>query len=77
MWHASPLGIVMGLAANTVREDRKGYNNFVGSQLGVARAAPRRAQHAEQRRPLRTGQLGLRPALKLDAGLRWSNVLDS
>ena len=33
--------VVLGLSANVVKEDRQGYNNFLGSQLGVKGALRR------------------------------------
>ncbi len=70
-----PLGIVMGLAANTVREDRKGYNNFVGSQLGVMGALRRDERNTlNNADPYVQASWAFAPRWKLDAGLRWSNV---
>ena len=66
---------VLGLAANQVRENRKGYENFVGSELGVKgnlrRDERNRLSNVD---PYAQASWAFAPAWTLDAGLRWSNV---
>ncbi len=70
-----PLSLVLGLAANVVEEDRQGYNNYLGSQLGVQGALRR-----DERNTLRNADPYLQaswafaPHWKLDAGLRWGDL---
>ena len=70
-----PLGLVLGLAANVVQEDRQGYNNFLGSQLGVKGALRRDERNTlSNADPYLQASWALAPHWKLDAGLRWSNT---
>ncbi|MBS0611010.1 MAG: TonB-dependent receptor [Proteobacteria bacterium] len=70
-----PLSLVLGLAANLVEEDRQGYNNFLGSQLGVMGALRRNERNTLQNAdPYLQASWTFAPHWKLDAGLRWSNV---
>ena len=70
-----PLSLVLGLAANAVREDRQGYNNFLGSQLGVKGALRRDERNTlSNADPYLQASWAFAPRWKLDAGLRWSNV---
>ncbi|MDD2546177.1 MAG: TonB-dependent receptor [Burkholderiaceae bacterium] len=72
----SPLGLVLGLAANGVQEDRQGYTNFLGRQLGVKGALRRDERNTlSNADPYLQASWALAPRWKLDAGLRWSNAL--
>lgn len=69
------LGLIAGLAANTVREDRQGYKNFVGNQLGVVGELVRDERNTlTSIDPYLQASWAFAPRWKLDAGLRWSNV---
>ncbi|WP_182286777.1 TonB-dependent receptor family protein [Comamonas testosteroni] len=69
------LSLIAGLAANTVREDRQGYKNFVGSQLGVVGELVRDERNTlTSIDPYLQASWAFAPHWKLDAGLRWSNV---
>jgi len=71
----SPFSLVAGLAANMVEEDRQGYNNFLGSQLGVKGALRRNERNTlSNADPYMQTSWAFAPRWKLDAGLRWSNV---
>jgi len=71
----APLNLVLGLAANVVEEDRQGYNNFRGSQLGVMGALRRDERNTlKNADPYMQASWALAPRWRLDAGLRWSNV---
>ncbi len=70
-----PLSLVLGLSANVVKEDRQGYNNFLGSQLGVKGALRRDERNTlGNADPYLQASWAFAPQWKLDAGLRWSNV---
>lgn len=70
-----PFSLVAGLAANMVEEDRQGYNNFLGSQLGVMGALRRNERNTlSNADPYAQASWAFAPRWKLDAGLRWSNV---
>lgn len=70
-----PFSMVAGLAANMVEEDRQGYNNFLGSQLGVQGALRRNERNTLSNiDPYMQASWSFAPHWKLDAGLRWSNV---
>lgn len=71
----STLNVVAGLTANVVREDRKGYNNFIGSTLGV-RGDLRRSESNTLSNidPYAQASWAFAPQWALNAGLRWSNV---
>ncbi|WP_218243479.1 TonB-dependent receptor family protein [Comamonas fluminis] len=67
--------LIAGLAANTVKEDRKGYKNFVGTQLGVVGDLVRDERNTLTNiDPYLQASWAFAPRWKLDAGLRWSNV---
>ena len=69
------LNLIAGLAANTVKEDRQGYKNFVGNQLGVVGALVRDERNTLSNiDPYLQASWAFAPSWKLDAGLRWSNV---
>lgn len=69
------LGLIAGLSANTVREDRQGYKNFVGNQLGVVGELVRDERNTlTSIDPYLQASWAFAPRWKLDAGLRWSNV---
>jgi iron complex outermembrane receptor protein len=56
-----PLTLTAGLYADQLTEHRQGFQNFVGTELGVqGRVAPRRGQPRAQLRPVRAGELGQR-----------------
>lgn len=66
---------VLGLAANQVRENRKGYENFVGSELGIKGNLRRDERNRlSSVDPYAQASWAFAPAWTLDAGLRWSNV---
>ena len=67
--------LIAGLSANTVKEDRQGYKNFVGSQLGVVGDLVRDERNTLTNiDPYVQASWAFAPRWKLDAGLRWSNV---
>ncbi len=69
------VGVIVGLAANVVREDRQGYNNFLGEQLGVKGALRRDERNTlSNLDPYAQASWAFAPRWKLDAGLRWSRV---
>ncbi|MEX8194848.1 TonB-dependent receptor family protein [Comamonas guangdongensis] len=69
------LNLIAGLSANTVKEDRQGYKNFVGNQLGVVGALVRDERNTLSNiDPYLQASWAFAPSWKLDAGLRWSNV---
>lgn len=71
----SPFSLAAGLAANVVEEDRQGYNNFLGSQLGVKGALRRDERNTlSNTDPYAQASWSFAPRWKLDAGLRWSRV---
>ncbi len=66
---------VLGLAANVVEENRKGYENFQGSQLGVLGSLRRDERNRLSNiDPYAQASWAFAPAWSLDAGVRWSNV---
>ncbi|WP_051303081.1 TonB-dependent receptor [Comamonas composti] len=70
-----PLTLVAGLAANRVEEDRKGYNNFAGSQLGVMGDLRRDERNTLSNiDPYLQASWSFAPDWKAEAGLRWSHV---
>lgn len=80
-WAASretPAGrfeLATGLAANITREDRQGYNNFIGSRYGVMGALRRDERNTLGNiDPYVQASWAFAPAWKMQAGLRWSNV---
>ncbi|RGE40607.1 TonB-dependent receptor [Comamonas testosteroni] len=67
--------LIAGLSANTVKEDRQGYKNFVGNQLGVVGDLVRDERNTLTNiDPYVQASWAFAPRWKLDAGLRWSNV---
>ncbi|WP_404300502.1 TonB-dependent receptor domain-containing protein [Alicycliphilus denitrificans] len=71
----SPLSLVLGLTANLVEEDRQGYDNFLGSQLGVKGKLRRDERNTlSNADPYLQASWAFAPHWKLDAGLRWSHV---
>ncbi len=71
----SPLSLVAGLAANVVEEERRGYNNFLGTRLGVTGALRRDERNTlTNADPYLQARWDLAPHWKLDAGLRWSHL---
>ena len=71
----SPFNLAAGLAVNVVEEDRLGYNNFLGSALGVKGALRRDERNTlNNADPYAQASWSFAPRWKLDAGLRWSNV---
>ncbi|MDL5039061.1 TonB-dependent receptor family protein [Comamonas resistens] len=71
----SEFKLIAGLSANTVKEDRQGYKNFAGTQLGVIGDLVRDERNTLSNiDPYLQASWALAPTWKLDAGLRWSNV---
>ena len=71
----APLNLVLGLSANMVKEDRRGYNNYLGSQLGVMGALRRDERNTlTNADPYLQASWAFAPRWKLDAGLRWGRV---
>lgn len=71
-----PLSIVVGLAANIVEEDRRGYNNFSNGVLGVKGALRRNERNTLTNvDPYAQASWKFAPDWTAQAGLRWSNVL--
>lgn len=69
------LRLVVGLAANTVSEDRKGFNNHLGTQVGVKGALRRNERNRLYNiDPYAQLSWQLAPRWTLDAGLRYSQV---
>ena len=65
----------LGLAADVMREDRKGYNNFSGDQLGVKGDLRRDEDNTLWNLdPYLQTSWNFLPAWTLDTGLRYSNV---
>ena len=72
---SSPLNVVVGLAANIVEEDRRGYNNFIGTTLGVEGALRRKERNTLTNvDPYAQVSWKFAPDWTAQAGLRWSNV---
>ncbi len=56
-WRVGPADVVTGVAVETLRDARRGFENFIGTAARRdRRAAPRRDQHARPRRRLRAGR---------------------
>ncbi len=74
-WKSASVSIVGGIAADELREHRLGYQNFVGSQLGVQGALRRdetnRVSNAD---PYLQAQWQPTPAWLVSAGVRRSKV---
>ena len=69
------LRLVVGLATNTVSEDRKGFNNYLGTQVGVKGALRRNERNRLYNiDPYAQLSWQLAPRWTLDAGLRYSQV---
>ena len=70
-----PVTVTAGLAVDTMKEDRQGYNNYVGSQLGVKGALRRDEDNTVTNiDPYVQASWQLAPRWTLDTGLRYSNV---
>lgn len=70
-----PVTVTAGVALDRVQEDRKGYENFVGSQLGVQGALRRDETNTiTNADPYLQASWKLAPTWTLDTGLRWSRV---
>jgi iron complex outermembrane recepter protein len=74
-----PLEVVAGLSYDTLREQRRGYNNFTsagaGQVLGVQGALRRNeTNHAENLDPYAQATWKIDPKWTLNAGIRRSNV---
>ncbi len=71
----APLTVVAGLTYDALREDRRGYTNFVGSQLGV-QGVLRRDEHNRVHNFDQYLQAEWRPTQRwtLNAGLRHSRI---
>jgi len=69
------LTVVSGIVYDHMRETRRGFENFVGSQLGVKGALRRDERNTlENLDPYTQLTLTLTPQWSLDAGLRYSTV---
>ena len=70
-----PVTVTAGLAVDTMRENRKGYNNYSGSTLGVKGALRRDEKNTVTNvDPYVQASWQLAPRWSLDTGLRYSNV---
>lgn len=70
-----PLTLVAGLAWDTMREARKGYENFIGNQLGVQGNLRRdEINNVWNLDPYVQASWNFAERWTLDAGLRYSNV---
>ena len=70
-----PVTVTAGLAIDTVEEDRQGYENFVGSQLGVKGKLRRDEKNTITNiDPYVQASWKLAPSWTLDTGLRYSHV---
>lgn len=70
-----PLTVVAGLAYDELREDRRGYENFVGSELGVKGALRRNERNKVWNvDPYIQASWEFLPRWTLDAGLRHSRI---
>ncbi|MBF5005157.1 TonB-dependent receptor family protein [Diaphorobacter caeni] len=70
-----PFNVVAGLAANIVEEDRRGYNNFIGTTLGVEGALRRKERNTLTNiDPYAQMSWNFARDWTAQAGLRWSNV---
>ncbi len=70
-----PVTVTAGLAVDTVKEDRQGYENFIGSQLGVKGALRRDEDNTiTSIDPYVQATWQLAPAWSLGTGLRYSHV---
>ncbi|MEG0411992.1 MAG: TonB-dependent receptor [Comamonas sp.] len=70
-----PVTVTAGLALDTVQEDRKGYKNFIGSQLGVKGSLTRDEKNTiTNTDPYVQATWKLAPTWTLDTGLRYSRV---
>lgn len=72
---AGTVDLIAGLSVNQVKEDRQGYNNFLGSEIGVLGALRRDERNTLTNiDPYVQASWAFAPLWKFDAGLRWSNV---
>lgn len=70
-----PVTVTAGLAVDTMKEDRQGYENFIGSQLGVKGALRRDEDNTiTSIDPYVQATWELAPAWTLGTGLRYSHV---
>lgn len=70
-----PLTLVTGVAYDELREDRRGYENFVGEQLGVKGALRRNENNKVWNLdPYLQASWALTESWTLDAGLRYSRI---
>lgn len=70
-----PLTLVAGWTANTVEEDRKGYNNFLNGQNGVMGTLRRNERNTMTNfDPYAQVSWAFASNWTAEAGLRWSNV---
>ena len=71
----SRLDVVSGVAYDALVEARSGYQNFIGSTLGVQGASRRdETNHVHSVDPYVQGSLHISPRWTLDAGVRHSDV---
>jgi len=70
-----PVTVTAGLAVDSMKEDRQGYENFIGSQLGVKGALRRDEDNTiTSIDPYVQATWQLAPAWSLGTGLRYSHV---
>lgn len=70
-----PVTVTAGLAIDSVKEDRQGYENFIGSQVGVKGALRRNEDNTVTSvDPYVQATWQLAPAWSLGTGLRYSHV---
>ncbi len=70
-----PVTVTAGLAFDTMKEDRQGYENFIGSQLGVKGALRRNEDNTVTSiDPYVQATWQLAPTWSLGTGLRYSHV---
>ncbi len=70
-----PVTVTAGLAFDTMQEDRQGYENFIGSQLGVKGALRRNEDNTVTSiDPYVQATWQLAPTWSLGTGLRYSHV---
>ncbi|SDM72235.1 iron complex outermembrane recepter protein [Oryzisolibacter propanilivorax] len=69
------VGLIAGLAASVVREDRQGYNNHLGDVLGVQGTLRRDERNTlSNLDPYAQASWAFAPRWRLDAGVRYSRV---
>jgi iron complex outermembrane receptor protein len=75
VWRAGSAELVTGVAIETMRDDRRGFENFVGTQLGVTGALRRdEANTATSRDGFAQAEWELSPSLAATLGVRGGDV---